>query len=103
MALLPPVCPLDGARFTYNKVTRTLSAFESDLRSQSFDGTYHWIQRLFDDACDEGAYIRSQRTQHVEAFYLERREISPDGDLLAFHLKPVNNIPGLNSVIIFND
>lgn len=89
-------------RFTYNKEDKSLSAFESDLRNRPFDGTYPWLHRLYDDACDEGIAIRSHHTGVVQRFYLERTE-ERDGDLLAWHFKPTHQNQNIKSVVIFND
>jgi hypothetical protein len=93
---------LDLKRFTFNKETRTLSAFESDLRDKPFDGHYRWLRRLYDDAMDIGMAIRSHLTGKLETFYLEREETN-EGDILAWYFKPVHKLANVDSVVIFND
>ena len=93
--------PLPFERFTY--ADGVLSAFDSDLRNYRFDGTYRYIQPLYDDACDEGIAIVREMDRKEVRFYLERKEVR-DGDLLAFHFLPEDpKATGIKSVIIFND
>ncbi len=93
--------PLDLSRFTYNKTDRTLAAEASDF-GPFRDGT-RWLCRIWNDSCDIGIAIRSHKTDKVEKFYLEHEEVR-DGDLLAYHFKPVNAaLSTVQSVVIFND
>lgn len=94
------VLPLD--RFSFDKVKGVLSAMESDLRDQPFNGTYPWLSQIWDDACDVGCTIRSHHTGKEERFYLEREDVR-DGDLLAWYFKPVNAKGRVKEVVIFND
>lgn len=80
----------------------TLTAFESDLRNHPFDGTYHWLRRLFNDACDVGMAIRSHHTGRIVRFTLEREE-TRDGDLMAFHFTALDDAGPITKVTIFND
>ncbi len=99
--LHPPA--LNLTRFGYDKKNRSLSAFESDLRDRPFDGTHEWLGQLWNDSADVGIEIRSEFTGKVERFYLERTE-TRDGDLLAWHFKPINEkLPKVDTVTIFND
>lgn len=101
MALLKTVHPLRLERFSFND--GVLSAFESDLRDHPFDGTYPWLRRVWDDACDVGIVIRSHHTGREERFYLEREE-TRDGDTLAWHFLPIDpRKVAVKSVVIFND
>jgi hypothetical protein len=89
-------------RFTWHRADGSLSALDSDLRNEKFDGTYRYLQRLYDDACDVGISIHSPTTDKFETFYLVRNE-TRDGDLLAFHFKLLDPKCVVKSVVIFND
>lgn len=100
---LPATHPLPLERFSWNPKTRTLSAFESDLRSRPFDGNYHWLVRLYDDACDVGCVLRSHHTGREARYVLSSTE-ERDGDLLAWNFVPAPGQPELpRCLIIFND
>lgn len=94
--------PLSLEKFTWKAKDQTLSAEESDLHSHSFDGTYPWLQRLYNDACDVGIAIRSHYTGKVERFHLEKEE-KREGDLLSWTFRPVDKNCRVKQVIIFND
>jgi hypothetical protein len=97
---------LDLSRFSWDSKTKTLSAFESDLRAERFNGTYRFIQPLYNDACDSGCAIRSHHTGNIETFYFEEsRGINRDysGGHDAFYFKPTNPHSNVKEVVIFND
>ena len=91
---------LDLKRFTFDKAKRTLTAMASDF-GPVVSGTW-WLARLYPDACDEGIAIRSEITGKVEYFVLSRGEVI-DGDLIAWHFKPLNKLANVASVTIYND
>lgn len=77
-------------------------AVGAKTRNHKFDGTYPWLQRLYNDALDVGIVIRSHHTGRVERFCLVRTE-ERDGDLLSWQFGPApGNETGL-TVTIFND
>lgn len=92
--------PLSLERFTFHEDTKTLVAEASDFGPMR-DGAW-WMQRLYDDACDVGIAIRSHETDRVQVFHLEREE-TRDGDLLAWHFKPMDKTCPVRGVTIFND
>ena len=95
--------PLPLKRFTWNAEDSTLSAFESDLRDRKFDGTYPWLQRLFNDATNQGIAIHSHHTDKVEKFYLEKEDCNAEGELRFWQFKPLNKSCKVKQVTIFND
>src|SRR6185436_6321418 len=90
---------LNLTRFSWDAKEGVLSAFESDLRHTKFDGTYPWLRRIYNDACDVGIAIKSPKTGAMKRFYLEREE-TREGDILAWHFKPVDQC-AVKSVVIF--
>lgn len=102
MKLNPPELTLE--RFHYDPKTGVLSAEDSQLRNQSFDGHYRWLGRLYDDACDEGIAIRSTKTGKVVRFYLHSTERNRDNDITCWNFFPEDATKtGIRSVVIFND
>ncbi len=95
------VPPLPLERFTLTNKDH-LSTFESDLRSGPFDGTFPWLHRLYDDAADVGIAIRSHHTGQVVYFHLEDQE-ERDGEIVAWHFKPIPGETFTGTVTIFND
>jgi hypothetical protein len=89
-------------RFNWHPKDGSLTAFESDLRSHKFDGTYPWLRQIWNDSCDIGIAIHSHVTHKVELFYLEKEHVR-DGDLTHWTFKPVSNKHPVKSVTIFND
>ena len=88
--------PLPLSRFRWERSTKTLAAFASDLPGFR-------LERLYDDACDVGIAVRSERTGAEVRFCLEREE-ARDGDFLAWHFVPADRIcPPADKLIIFND
>lgn len=98
-----PICPLNLKRFTFDREKHSLSAFESDLRNHPFDGTYPWLQRIWDDACDVGCFILSHLSGNVEAFYLSHTMTNGEGEVQGWEFRPVNTLANVQSVTIFND
>lgn len=100
------VNPLPLERFSWNAQSRTLVAEGSDFGPlrETFDPRTGrtWIQQLWNDACDVGIAIESHKTGKVERFYLSQEE-THDGDLLAWHFKPVSKSCPVNEVVILND
>lgn len=82
-------------RFDYNKADKSLVAEASDL------GNFR-IQRLYNDACDEGIAIRSHHTGKVEKFVLTKVDEN-DGDVIGWHFIPVSVVCPIKSVLVIND
>jgi hypothetical protein len=61
--------------------TATMIAEASDLG--------HWMQRLYNDACDVGFGIRSHVTERVIRFAVVHEEVDNEGDVLHWELRPV--------------
>lgn len=87
--------PVSTGRFTYSKRTCTFSAEASDLPQPG---------RVFDDACDVGYTLVSERTGAEVVFAESGRETDSEGDLLWTEYEPV--CPGSArrfKLRIFND
>lgn len=95
----PPALP--GDRFTF--AGGVLSASESDLRDAPFDGTYPWLGAVDTRWGPATGCLVRGRTRTV-AFRLTGTE-TRDGDLVAWHLVPVNpaDAAGVTGLTIFND
>jgi len=108
-----PLNPIPMERFTFIKAgdgcdpahkfmlgklaaTNLLVAEASDL------GPGFRIERLFNDACDEGIAIRSNRTAKVVRFTLSKIQ-RQDGDIVAWHFIPFDAVAKPVNVTIFND
>jgi|ERR1700738_2221028 len=88
--------PLPLKSFAFNKETKTLSTFASDLGDWK-------VERLYSDACDVGIAIESHLTGKTKVFYLSKQENDLGGDLVACHFTPVNPLANVKEVVIFND
>jgi hypothetical protein len=84
--------PLPRKSFAMSSDGRTLVAMASDFSTLR-------IQRIFDDACDEGIAIEATDGT-LKRFYLRDIE-RQEGDIVAFHFHPVD--PMIYRVTIFND
>lgn len=83
--------------FLYDPTTNTFSAEASDLRGFR-------LGRIYDDACDIGFTLVSQRTGREIVFALAHEERDREGDLLFEDFRPVNrNEWGAGTVRVFND
>ena len=94
------ITPVSSNLFTFCKDTKTLVAEISDLEANCGRA---WLTRLYNDACDIGFAIRSEKTGKVIRFSLSNEEKDREGDLVAFHFSPVETNSGVREVVIFND
>jgi hypothetical protein len=94
----------DSSKFTCSKDpdgTTTLVAEASDLR-------YNAPHRIYDDACDVGIAIRSDRTGKLVRFYLSKIDVANE-DVAGWWFDPISEdarrVPGSSSVrvLIIND
>lgn len=95
MALLPANVVLDISSFHWDAGGHMLSEEASTCG-------YTRCQRLYDDACDIGIYIKNSKTGNLEAFYLSNVDTNEDNDVLAWKFSSVNTKLNV-SVTIFND
>lgn len=58
--------------------------------------------RIFNDASDVGFWLKSERTDKCEAFYLSDEKYSRDGDVDRWTFKPVNQALRME-IVVFND
>lgn len=83
--------------FMYSPSDNTFVACASDLRGFR-------LGRIYDDACDVGFTLISQRTGREIVFALAHEERDRDGDLRWEDFRPVNrNEWGAGTVRIYND
>jgi hypothetical protein len=89
------LAPIPSSRFTYDAVNRMLVAEASDL------GGY--LRRLYDDACDVGFAVRSDRTGAVAVFALSGEIREPrENELVALDFASVDGSCPV-TVRVFND
>lgn len=86
--------------FVWEKASKTMSAFASDM-GPAYAGQW-WLVQLYPDSCDLGMSVFSEKTGRTETFLLAERE-ERDGDILAWRFVPLSSVPGIKSVIVFND
>jgi hypothetical protein len=92
--LLRPT-PVSTDRFTYIPATNTFVAEASELPAMS---------RVFNDACDVGYTLISQRTGREVIFAVTGIERDREGELLYEDLRPVNpNEWAAGTVRVYND
>jgi hypothetical protein len=98
MTLLHPHPTVAVNRFTWNKATREFTAEASDLGLRAG----FTFGQIWDDSCDEGLTLASRYPGQSDAVCVVDRTETSEGDILAWHLKPVQC--GLNfTVTIYND
>lgn len=91
-------------RFTWNG--HTISTEASDLQPLSAGSMF---ARIYDDACDVGFQIVSERTSQVATFYLTDTQRDAEGDIQMWALRPIPEteraMPQLKGSVIniFND
>jgi len=87
--------PISSSRFTFKG--NTFSAEASDF------GRNFKLDRVYNDACDEGFSIVSTKTGKVAVFALYNHEEDGEGDLVSWIFRCVT--PGLTHLkaVIFND
>lgn len=97
MTILKPA-RIASSRFTYDKATKSFIAEDSD-----FGGKGHPVGRVYDDACDEGFTIVSERTGKEVVFALHMVHKDADGDLTKWEYHSVT--PGHKGyrAVILND
>lgn len=72
----------------------TTDQFDYDPRAKRFVAEASEIgfcdfHRIYDDACDVGLAIRSDRTGQTATFYLSDEKLDADGDVQVWVLKPI--------------
>lgn len=87
--------PISSSRFSFSG--NTFSAEASDF------GRVLKLERVYDDAYDEGFSIISSKTGNVAVFALRDHEEDAEGDLVKWIFKCIT--PGLTHLkaVIFND
>jgi hypothetical protein len=87
-------------QFTFDRSKGTLTAMASDF-GPLHEGLW-WLVQLYNDSCDVGISIMSGITGRIERFYLQQQE-EREGDLVAWHFKPISKLANVQSVTIYND
>ena len=100
MAKMKFIPELSTNKFTYNPKTKTFVCEASDLRG--FEP-----RRIYDDACDIGFYLVSEKTGQKVLFVENELAYDNDGDLISFNFSSYcyenpSHTMHLN-VVIFND
>jgi hypothetical protein len=80
MILSLPQIPM--SKFHWDAESRVLSAEISDLNNPRF-------QRIYDDACDVGLAVRSDRTGETVSFYVAQEHKDREGDVQSWVLEPI--------------
>lgn len=104
MAKMLEMVSINLKRFLWDKGNRLLAADASNL-GPACEGNW-WLRRIYPDACDVGIRIFSAKTGKSMTFYLEREERDAEGDLVAWHFRPVPESRrecNVDEVVIFND
>ena len=86
-------------QFNYEPTTRTFSTFASDLASNKFMGA------LYDDACDFGLWMKSEKTGKMVAFLFEDSVADDEGDTMFWTLRSWDLKDEANGLLlkVFND
>lgn len=100
-----PIPCFDSSEFSYHKESKTFSAELSDFngRVRKFFG------QIYDDACDVGLEVVSNKTGKSVKFYLSEEETDTEGELCLYRFLPLDEYVRKNpalagmSVILFND
>jgi hypothetical protein len=93
--------PIDSARFSFKD--NTFVAEASDLMGNDL------MRQIYDDACDVGFAILSNKTRVIVVYYLSEEKRDTDGDITAWVYKPIpeharkNLAIAKTQVVIFND
>lgn len=95
MSLLKP-CPIFTDAFHYDGATNTFTAEASGLPRMG---------RVYDDACDVGYTLISERTGREVVFVVTHEERDREGELLWTDLTPARPTPGhsCGTVRVYND
>jgi len=72
--------------FDYNKKTKTFVAEISDLTFKSSS-----IGRIYDDACDVGFILVSEKTGEEVIYSFSHYDSTPDNEVTGVILTPINN------------
>jgi hypothetical protein len=89
-------------QFTYNAADRTFTSEASDLDNRH-------LQRIYDDACDVGFAIKSDKTGEVVTYVMNSVKKDEEGDVeyWTYHpaLESQRKIPSCRDtmVMVFND
>lgn len=86
------------ALFHYDAETKCFSVEDSELQG---DGIVELLGRLYDDACDEGFVLVSQRTGKEVPMFLASIDTN-DGDIAGWQFKPASPRHSF-SVLVIND
>lgn len=79
------------------------------LAAEASDLGYHGPHQIYDDACDVGIAIRSERTGELVRYYLSGEDSLDGEDVAGWHFKPITEdirrVPGCarTDVLIIND
>lgn len=100
MAKMKFIPELNTNQFTYNPRSQTFVCEASDLRGFK-------PRRIYDDACDIGFYMVSEKTGQKLLFVENEPTYDADGDLISFNFSShcyenPSNLMQMK-VIIFND
>lgn len=74
-------------KFSYDSDTNAFTAWASTLDEGM---KKHMFGRIFNDACDEGMYIVSDKTGAEAGFAVDREERNDDNDITSWVLKPTD-------------
>lgn len=80
-------------RFHWDKATKSLTTFASDLPKA-------FIGRVWDDACDLGFKVEGRTKTKI--FTLTRDELK-NGELVAWHFREYTTEPDPWTAVVFND
>lgn len=103
---MPNLPCFSSSLFSYNKDMNTLV---SEISTLARGNSHLRVGRIYDDACDVGIEIKSEKTGNKIKFYLEREVTDDEGDFQYWTFKPleveVNKNPALRGmmVTVFND
>ena len=94
--------PFPSNLFRWNKEEQCLIAEASELHNQH-------LQRMYDDACDVGLAVRSEKTGNVVEYALTEVDRDGEFEVLCWVYEPTDEsvrlVPGCEntSVLVYND
>lgn len=90
-------------KFSWHKSSRVFSA-EISTVCGPLRARVEPFGQIYDDACDEGFYLVSHKTGKKVLFYIDSTDISFDGEITGWRLKPVDKaLRNEFSVLLIND
>jgi len=98
-----PLPTVSSRCFHYDPETKTFSAEASELPNVNF------LSPIYDDACDAGFAMVSERTGMVATFCLSHADADVEGAVRAWRFEPVGPFGGVLfglryvKLVIFND